>query len=68
MSLFRNAGARLLAISTLTALNLATVAQAQMSGQGQEPGQGGGMMGEAGDGAWVTEVTEWAATEGSACL
>ena len=52
-----NAGARLLAISTLTALNLATVAQAQMSGlrsgawSGRwHDGAGDGAMGNGGYG------------------
>ena len=43
MSLIHNAAARLFAVSALATLSLATVAEAQMYGQG--PGQGGGMMG-----------------------
>ena len=47
MSSFGSAAARLLAISTLAGLTLATAANAQMGGQSQGPvpGQGGGMMG-----------------------
>jgi hypothetical protein len=44
MSLFHNAVARLLAISTLATLGLVTAAEAQMYSPGQQ-GQGGGMMG-----------------------
>jgi hypothetical protein len=43
MSSKHNAAARLFAVFTLATLSLATVAEAQM--YGQEPGQGGGMMG-----------------------
>lgn len=44
MSLIPNAAARFLVATALATLNLATVAEAQMYGQG--PGQdGGGMMG-----------------------
>jgi hypothetical protein len=48
MTLFHNAAARLLAVSAFATSSLATVANAQMYGQG--PGQGGGMMG--GDWGW----------------
>ena len=41
-----NAAASLLAVSTLATLSFATIAEAQMYGQGPGPGQGGGMMGE----------------------
>jgi hypothetical protein len=61
MSLILSNSARLLAVSALGTLSLATGAEAQMSGQG--PGQGGGMMG----GGWGW-ATEWAASEGSAFL
>jgi hypothetical protein len=43
MSIIRNVAARLLAVSALATLSFATVANAQMYGQG--PGPGGGMMG-----------------------
>lgn len=46
MSKIRNAAVRLFAVSTLATLSLASVAEAQMNGQGpvQGPGQGGGGM------------------------
>jgi len=50
MTLFLGAAARLLAMSTLATLTLATAANAQMGGQGATPGQGDGMMG--GDWGW----------------
>ncbi len=50
MTLFLGAAARLLAMSTLATLTLATAANAQMGGQGSTPGQGDGMMG--GDWGW----------------
>lgn len=62
MYLILGASARLLAVSALATLSFATVAKAQMSGQG--PGEGG-MMVAAGDGGWATE---WVDSEGSAGL
>ena len=62
MSLKLGLSSRLLAVSALATLTLTTVAEAQPYGLGRG---GGGMMGVIGDGGWVTE---WAASEGSACL
>jgi hypothetical protein len=47
MSKIRNTAARLFAVATLATISLASVAEAQMNGQGpvQGPSQGGGMMG-----------------------